>query len=1248
MKKAQKILSKDAKKYLNISVDLRTKAFRDFVTTHGGFESAIEAIQVMLNEIPEYKKKKSIRTKQIVVQKKYNETNKKDRYIGNIEVKYEIKVERTKRVKPEGTSNRHKGKLVTYLDSQIKTENIRFDKVISKKDTDDTIKKIVEERRRELLNKDNYVLSIQTSKFDYSIQKVNKGTNLENIKMKDASACMLDGYDNQEWDSKTGKCVLDYIIHHYKDIKGFKTALCSYESLNNILKNFEDEDCSITGVDTLQIMKFCMKHKISMYALNDDDKVFKIYQITDKNGRNRHAPSMMFKLSNNHFYPIPDDKKKSFLKTISIANSSSDLIITHTNNTKVKQPINNIIILENTEPMTELGKLINDNKIPSNIKMIDKNINSFNWKNNQYSINQNVELTKELTETMGIEYNGQSLGGLIGKIIEETIKVLPKSSHNPEVFNNLLIAKKDRAFGGLLQEVNHILLDNPNTTAFDITKCYTSVMYNPIEDWIKLDFNDNMEIYNEGDNIELGLYLVETEDTTLFKKSNIYSSSIIKKAMEETIEFKITHKLVSKGKENKVLFKSVIDKIVEYSDNDNEKYKLLINMLSGILGKSKSSYSYCFINKCVEQIFNIISTYEKLDKKIFINKIPNTEYFLYGIDNDVVLSETNIPMYIQILDQANIKVYDMIKEMGGVLIGRKVDCAIIHYPNGKPEEVPEASALKGLEWGSIRSCSIPKMDYVEDFKEKSFKFNNNWIDYNIKDSDDWKKIMNIMVDNRGLLLQSDAGNGKSYVAKNISKTLSNVKCIAPTNKAALNIKGSTIHKFIALNEEGNISKKKLETIQKKYKYIIVDEISMITKELWERLVLLKQATGITFLLIGDQKQLPPVEDENIEDYFNHPAVKYLTNNKRNILTIRKRFDERLYNYLKDVNHLDLSLFGVKKTTRNICYKNETRKYINKKWNNKLKPELGSYLELKEDPKDDYTQDMYIYIELPVIARKTIDKGEVCVNNETFEVINYDNESIYLGTTRPNDDGEPEPHLIDININDFIGMFSMNYCSTTHKSQGETIDEDFTIYEWEIMSEKCKYTALSRARKPEQVYIQYDPKTYKKLIKNKEIIKEPEFTLFDYYNKPIKDIKPIKDVKPSIKEIIYNDECYQYNKILGKYWDNSEWINENELFIKVINNKIKSHLKYDEEKGLIKQGSTITTEKVMKLYEKQNGECNICNCNMKRFNYKSNDGDQFSIDKVSPLLGLTDDNIQLLCWNCNRSKSNRLKNEQGAE
>ncbi len=80
----------------------------------------------------------------------------------------------------------------------------------------------------------------------------------------------------------------------------------------------------------------------------------------------------------------------------------------------------------------------------------------------------------------------------------------------------------------------------------------------------------------------------------------------------------------------------------------------MINMISGLLGKSKTSVSYYHINKNMEQFFHAISEYEKLDKRVFINKIPETDYYLYGTDDEVSLSETNIPMYIQVLDQSNI------------------------------------------------------------------------------------------------------------------------------------------------------------------------------------------------------------------------------------------------------------------------------------------------------------------------------------------------------------------------------------------------------------------------------------------------------------------------------------------------------------------------------------------------------------------------------------------------------------------
>ena len=43
-----------------------------------------------------------------------------------------------------------------------------------------------------------------------------------------------------------------------------------------------------------------------------------------------------------------------------------------------------------------------------------------------------------------------------------------------------------------------------------------------------------------------------------------------------------------------------------------------------------------------------------------VNKIPDTDYFLYGLNKKITMNETNIPMYIQVLDESNIKLYDMI------------------------------------------------------------------------------------------------------------------------------------------------------------------------------------------------------------------------------------------------------------------------------------------------------------------------------------------------------------------------------------------------------------------------------------------------------------------------------------------------------------------------------------------------------------------------------------------------------------
>jgi len=53
-------------------------------------------------------------------------------------------------------------------------------------------------------------------------------------------------------------------------------------------------------------------------------------------------------------------------------------------------------------------------------------------------------------------------------------------------------------------------------------------------------------------------------------------------------------------------------------------------------------------------------------------------------------------------------------------------------------------------------------------------------------------------------------------------------------------------------------------------------------------------------------------------------------------------------------------------------------------------------------------------------------------------------------------------VIELSHSDFAVSFYPAYCITVHKSQGITIEEDYTIYDWDRMDDRLKYVALSRA------------------------------------------------------------------------------------------------------------------------------------------------------------------------------------------
>lgn len=95
MKGVSKTLKKDASKFLGLSVDMRKREYKDL-----GIEGTINYIQERLNENAEYNKRKTIRTKQQAVQKRYYERKQdkdtKNKSASKIQEYYKTQKERNK------------------------------------------------------------------------------------------------------------------------------------------------------------------------------------------------------------------------------------------------------------------------------------------------------------------------------------------------------------------------------------------------------------------------------------------------------------------------------------------------------------------------------------------------------------------------------------------------------------------------------------------------------------------------------------------------------------------------------------------------------------------------------------------------------------------------------------------------------------------------------------------------------------------------------------------------------------------------------------------------------------------------------------------------------------------------------------------------------------------------------------------------------------------------------------------------
>ena len=193
-----------------------------------------------------------------------------------------------------------------------------------------------------------------------------------------------------------------------------------------------------------------------------------------------------------------------------------------------------------------------------------------------------------------------------------------------------------------------------------------------------------------------------------------------------------------------------------------------------------------------------------------------------------------------------------------------------------------------------------------------------------------------------MTIAGEAGTGKTFLANIIIHEIFrkiSVTVTAPTHRAVsvisnkTGIRGSTIHSLLGLRPNMMLDTFDIKNVQftndnneekiKNYKYIIIDESSMLGHDISKFILIKAKQHNTKIIFIGDTAQLPPV-NEIISDIFKNPRLVVLKE------VVRQQNDNPL-----------LDLLAIMRRDIHSVNGHEFIDYINKYPTNIIKKEDGS-------------------------------------------------------------------------------------------------------------------------------------------------------------------------------------------------------------------------------------------------------------------------------------------------------------------
>lgn len=417
------------------------------------------------------------------------------------------------------------------------------------------------------------------------------------------------------------------------------------------------------------------------------------------------------------------------------------------------------------------------------------------------------------------------------------------------------------------------------------------------------------------------------------------------------------------------------------------------------------------------------------------------------------------------------------------------------------------------------------------------------------------------IKNKFSIINGPPGTGKTSVATCILYVLNvlcnieyeNISIMAPTGKAYMNIKDSilnkgeffnetksgTLHKILYGNNNEYKNNKYInneynndEYTNNEYKnndkidVIIVDEVSMIDNFLLNDLLKKCKKENCRLIFLGDDKQLPSVKAGIILkklincDYFdeNVNKLKKIHRQSGGLLldTIYKMTRNEIiaYNtvndntlYLKNINEINED--NIPHQLQNLISDNNLNidncKFICPfKTDNKFihTGRINSILQNIFNPISDANYKANVkYNKIPfrpndkiIRTENSYDDNIMRANGQEATIVNYDGNTIDILY-------EGDENKVKIDIDELYDAFELNYCITTHKSQGSQyenviylIDDKATDF---FVDHTNIYTAISRAKSKCIIYTNLNKfEKYQKKYSDRVSLFMEEFNEYD--------------------------------------------------------------------------------------------------------------------------------------------------------